>query len=147
MIGAACHFLISLWHNRAANAAVEFAILAPILLLLVAGTIDLGLGFQEKLKLQSALTSGMHHVMQTAGAETDVTKQAIELGLPTGQPATVSVTTACRCNPTANNCPTSCLPGTHRFTTGTVSMPYKTLFFSFDMTLEAHFEVYVGRVQ
>lgn len=55
--------LHSCFADQRGNAAVEFALLAPFLLLLIAGTIDLGLGFQEKVRLQSALNSGMQHVM------------------------------------------------------------------------------------
>jgi Flp pilus assembly protein TadG len=133
--------------DRAANAAVEFAILTPILLLLVTGTVDLGLGFQEKLRLQAALNSGMQHAMQTAGTEIATTRKAIEHGLPAGAPVTVGVEAFCRCSATTGQCKIACAPGAHRFAAGSVSMPYQTLFFAFNMTLAANFEVYVGVVQ
>ena len=129
------------------NAAVEFAILAPILLFLIAGTIDLGLGFQEKVKLQSVLNSGLQHVMQTAGAELSVTKAAIEFGLASDSSASVSVDSYCRCSADSTSCKVSCAPGTHRFATASISRPYHTLFFDMDMTLAAHFDVYVGEVE
>ena len=139
--------VLALLRDRAANAAVEFAILTPILLLLIAGTIDLGLGFQEKLKLQSALNSGMQHVMQTAGSDIATTRQAIEHGLSPGAPVTVGVETFCRCSATSGQCKIACSPGAHRFAAGRVAMTYHPLIFSFDMTLAANFEVYVGVVE
>ena len=136
----------ALLRHRAGNAAVEFAILAPILLLLVAGTVDLGLGFQERLQLQSALNSGMQHVMQTAGSDIATTRQAIVHGLPAGASVNVEAATFCRCSATSGQCPITCTKGAHRFAAASVSMPYQTLLFDIDMTLAAHFEVYVGVV-
>lgn len=129
--------------DRSGNAAVEFAILLPILLMLLLGTIDLGLGFQEKVKLQSALNSGMQHAMQTQGANVDVTRQVISYGLNSA--ATVEIEALCRCSGQASSCGSSCSPGMNCFVAASVSMPYRTMLFEMEMELAANFEIYVGR--
>lgn len=129
-----------------ANAAIEFALLTPILLVLISGTVDLGLGFQQKLQLQSALNSGMQHVMQTQGQDIATTRKVIAYGLGVGSPAEVEVDTFCRCQ-SSPDCIKACAPGLDRYTTARISMPYKTAFFEFSLELDSQFEVYVGRVK
>lgn len=131
--------------DRAANAAVEFAILMPILLLLIAGTVDLGLGFQQKLKLQSAVNSGLQHVMQTQGADIATTKLVITHGLGPDSSALVEATTFCRCGTTPASCSSPCPAGSARFAAASASQAYNSPLFDLEMNLSAHFEIYLGR--
>ncbi len=133
--------------DRDGNAAVEFAILLPILLLLITATVDLGLGFQEKVRVQSALNSGLQHVMQTQGDNIATTRNVILHGLGPDTGATVEASTLCRCQGTTTSCSTSCSSGLDKFALASVSLPYKTMLFDRDMLLEAHFELYVGQVK
>jgi Flp pilus assembly protein TadG len=124
-------------HQRG-NAAVEFAILAPILLILVTGTIDLGIGFQRKLEMQSALNSGLQHVMQTQGKDITTTRAVIAHGLSKLGPAELEASAFCK---------STCNPGSDRFARASVAMPYRTPIFEMDMMLSGSFEVYVGQVE
>lgn len=137
----------SLWHDCSANAAVEFAILLPLLLLLVTATVDLGLGFQEKMKLQSAVNSGLRHVMQTQGNDIATTRQIIAYGIGADRQADIEVSTFCRCSATDRSCVTVCEPDRDRFALARATLPYRTEIFEIEMTLEADFEVYVGQVE
>jgi Flp pilus assembly protein TadG len=129
------------------NAAVEFAILMPVLLLLVTSTVDLGLGFQEKIKLQSALNTGLQHAMQTQGSDIATTRTVIDYGLGNNSAAEIKTSTFCRNSATATSGSIACQPGASRFAEASVNMAYKTALFAVDMTLEAHFQIYVGPVQ
>lgn len=129
------------------NAAVEFAILVPILMLLVAGTVDLGLGFQRKLELQSALNTGLQHVMQTQGKEIATTSTVIAHRLAKFDGVTLEARTFCRCASGAQGCTTTCEPGLDRFAMATALVPYKTTIFDVEMELSATFEVYVGKAE
>lgn len=147
MIAGAWSFLRFFWRDGRANAAVEFALLAPFLLLLIAGTIDLGLGFQEKVRLQSALNSGMQHVMQTQGAEIATSRQVVAYGLGENSAADIEMETFCACSSKKVGCKASCTSGLDRFASGTVFLPYKTAIFAQNMTISANFELYLGEVE
>ena len=147
MIVRARSLLRSCWHDCRANAAVEFALLAPFLLLLIAGTIDLGLGFQAKVKLQSALNSGMQHVMQTQGADIATSREVIAYSLGADSAADIEMETFCGCASKKGGCQASCASGLDRFASGSVFLPYKTAIFAQDMTISANFELYLGEVE
>lgn len=129
------------------NAAVEFAILVPVLMLLVAGTVDLGFGFQRKLELQSALNTGLQHVMQTQGKEITTTRTVIAHGLAKFDGVDLEARTFCRCASGLEGCTTTCEAGLDRFATATALIPYKTPIFDVEMELLATFEVYVGKAE
>jgi Flp pilus assembly protein TadG len=62
-----------LWRDRTGASAVEFALLVPVLLLLLAGLADLGHGLAVRRKVnQMASTSGEMISMQTAWVSSDV---------------------------------------------------------------------------
>lgn len=147
MITRARSFIGACWHDCRANAAVEFALLLPFLLFLIAGTIDLGLGFREKVKLQSALNSGMQHVMQTGGSDLATSRQVVAYSLGAASSAAIEIDAFCRCASKAVGCSTHCASGLDRFVGGTVSMPYRTAIFDQDMSISANFEVYLGEVE
>jgi len=132
--------------HTGANAAVEFAVLVPLLLLLISGTLDLGMGFQEKLKLQSALNTGMQHAMQTQGNAIATTKQVIAHGLGPSSPATLEASTFCSCA-SGPSCVKPCAPGLDRYATASVTLPYRTAIFEMELVLDAKFEIYVGKVK
>lgn len=140
-------YLASFARATGGNAAVEFAILVPILLLLVAGTVDLGLGFQRKLEMQSALNSGLQHAMQTQGSDIATTRAVITHGLTKLGNFDLDANSFCRCANGDASCTTTCQPGLDRFAKAIVTMPYKTPLFDLDMELSASFELFVGKVQ
>lgn len=71
-------------------AAIEFAILAPVMLLILVGAGDFGLSVHSKLQLQAAANAGLQHAIATQGKEIARTQAVIthELG---GAPATIKV--------------------------------------------------------
>lgn len=88
--------------DRRGVAAVEFALVAPILLGLLGGAADFGLVFAGKSKLANGVAQGIQYALLTgpsvsaAGLQTAVKNGALRSGLT--QPVTVSVTgPACYC--------------------------------------------------
>jgi Flp pilus assembly protein TadG len=67
---------------------VEFAILLPLLLLIVLGTIDLGMGFKTYIALTNADREGARwitiHPSDEAGARARVAEEAVRVGLTNG---------------------------------------------------------------
>jgi len=134
------HWLV----DRSGNAAVEFALLVPILLMLVVATVDLGSGFGEKLRLQSAVNSGLQHAMLTQGSAPATTRTVIEHN--SNRPASISVDIICRCQSVVAGCQAPCPSRVQRYVRGSASAPFTTPVFELEMMLGARFEVYVGEV-
>jgi Flp pilus assembly protein TadG len=64
---------------------VEFAVILPLLLLIVLGTVDLGMGFKTYIGLTNAAREGVRwisiHPKDQAGARDRVTDEAAQVGL------------------------------------------------------------------
>lgn len=130
--------------DQAGNAAVEFALLTPILLLLVAGTVDLGLGFQQKLELQSALNSGLQHVIQTQGADLAKSRDVIRLSLDPNISAGIETSSICKCRNVVSVCSSSCPSGLAHYAGASISRSYHSPVFQSETVLAASFELYIG---
>lgn len=67
---------------------VEFAVILPVLLLLVLGTVDLGMGFKTYIALTNAAREGVRwitiHPSDQAGAKDRIAEEAIRVGLEDG---------------------------------------------------------------
>ncbi|MDA8233114.1 MAG: pilus assembly protein [Magnetospirillum sp.] len=103
--------LVRLAACRRGVAAVEFALAAPILLVLVLGLADFGMATNERMRLTSAARAGAQYAMgnPTDSAGTRQATLAAANGLNSG---TVSVTLSCGCNDGSTitcggTCPTS----------------------------------------
>lgn len=123
------------------SAAVEFAILLPVIMILLVGTIDLGHGFHQQMKIRSAANTGLQHAMATQGADARATADAVSHAL-WGSPAEVKVEGVCRCGTASGDCGTTC---TERFIVGQVTLTSRSPFFDREVTLKANFDVMVGR--
>jgi Flp pilus assembly protein TadG len=142
---ALLRMLIRFWRTAAGNAAIEFALIIPIVLVLLVAVYDLGTGFTEKIKVQSALNSGMQHVMQTGGADIAMTKTVINHQLnDTAAAATVAVEKICRCNTQTIACSHTCARGVGQYVLASASLPYASPLMGVDMSIAANFELFVG---
>jgi Flp pilus assembly protein TadG len=67
---------------------VEFAVILPLLLLIVLGTVDLGMGFKTYIALTNAAREGARwisiHPSDQAGAKARIASEAITVGLQDG---------------------------------------------------------------
>lgn len=125
------------WNSRRAAAAVEFAILMPILTAIIIGLINWGLVMLEKMSLTSAARAGAQYALFD-NSDTDSIKQAVvdstNLSITTS-----NVTTSCTCGDgSSTTCGVTC-PGTgsdaDQFMTINVSESYTLLLVSTTLTL------------
>lgn len=113
-------------------AAVEFAIIAPVVLLLLAGATDLGRAVESSIRLENAARAGAQFALR-APNDTAGIRAAAEAGAGPG--ATVTVTRPpCQC-PTATgangavvDCNASCATGMARYVRISITQPFVPLF-------------------
>ncbi len=73
---ALCRFLSHRGDAIAGVAAIEFAIIAPILVLLMLCTVDVGMGFYRKMQVQNAARAGAQYAL-THGFAVDAISSAV----------------------------------------------------------------------
>ena len=129
--------------DSAGNAAVEFSLLLPILLLLVAGAWDFGQVVRHKLLLQSAVHTGLHYAMQNQGRDLAYLAHAIEHALSPIE-SEVEVNMLCRCSGGTTACSGSCHNPMQQFVSVSARLSYSTWLFQMDLPIEAAFSLYVG---
>lgn len=133
------------WRAAAGNAAIEFALIIPIVLILLVAVYDLGTGFITKINVQSALNSGMQHAMQTEGSNIAMTTTVINHQLDDkAAAATVAVEKICRCNTRTIACNSSCSVSIGQYVLASATLPYASPLMSVDMSIAANFELFVG---
>lgn len=95
------------------NLAVEFALVAPILVLLILAIADLGLATLELSNIRAAARAGLQAVLSDANA----TDRASTIAAMAAPSADVAVTTSCGCaDGTAIVCGDTCAAGAVRRT-------------------------------
>lgn len=93
------------------NMAVEFALVAPIMMALIIGVADFGIAAREKATLQAAARAGLQAVLVDAD-DTDGAEAIAETMAPQ---ATVAVSESCKCaDGTTVACDGTCAVGSVR---------------------------------
>jgi Flp pilus assembly protein TadG len=127
----------SMCGQRRAVAAVEFAIIAPVLLLMLGSLVDTGMLEWSRSQLAVAVANGIRYAMLAGPSVTASAVQTAVNGATTLTPITVSVTApSCYCSShsgttttltAASSCTTSCLdgykPGKYTIITATYTYP------------------------
>lgn len=140
------HRFLSLFRHGATRgvAAVEFALIAPVLVALLGATTDLGRGIERAIMLETAARSGAEWLGLNPfdALANDVSQAAVRSAMApalTGLPnATVTVSNSvCLCpdangrvtgTPSVGACGTACATGIARFRTIRVSEPFNVIF-------------------
>ena len=101
------HFL----RNRSGGAAIELALIAPVLAVALVGIADLSMRIFDRLNMQSAVRAGLQYTMSGGGDL--VAARAIVLDAWTDRPADASVVAElyCLCGETVTVCTNSCSGG------------------------------------
>lgn len=128
----ACRRMSLLRANSRGIAAVEFAFLAPVVLLLLAGATDLGRAIDSSIRLENAARAGAQFALR-APNDTAGIRAAAEAGAGPG--ATVTVTRPpCQC-PTAAGangavvaCNANCTTGMASYVRISITRPFVPLF-------------------
>ena len=106
----------STWLKKSqGNAAIEFALLLPVLFLLVSGVINFGLILVNQNQLNGVVSSGMLYAFGVssvpAAVQTAMTNSTTNLGPLAQSPLTVTATTFCQCIDGSKPLCTSTCPG------------------------------------
>lgn len=125
----------SLWRQCRGNAAIELALLAPPLMLLVVGTVDYGLAVYDQIEVQNAAQAGAEYALKHGYSTTGISG-AMSAATPLTISAVPAPAQSCGCpsgttlTPTAcgNNCASGLTAGTYvtvnAQTTYTTILPY-----------------------
>ena len=118
--------LVSLLQSRSGNVLVELAFVAPVLVLLLVGAIDLGRGIYTSMSLRSAARVGAEYVARTGDTANVAAVVAAAANL---DPAAVTVTPTsfCECtNGESETCGSTCADGsaTRQFITIEARQPF-----------------------
>jgi Flp pilus assembly protein TadG len=74
--------VLRLARQRAGSAAVEFAIVFPVMLLILAGTVDLGFAYYQKSRVSSAISSAAYYAVRNgrtlSAANADLVRVTLE---------------------------------------------------------------------
>jgi Flp pilus assembly protein TadG len=97
--------------GKAGAAAVELALVAPVLLLLSAGAYDAANAIQLSLRLERAARAGAQFAMANP-TDASTIQSAVIQAWPELTAAEVTVT--CNCDATATACGAACSPGASR---------------------------------
>lgn len=89
-------FKLRALQSTSGNAAIEFVIVAPLLVLLLGGIVELGLAIRSNFALQEALLSGAN-LASHKGWNATAIRTAITSSSPLVSSATVTVTRSCGC--------------------------------------------------
>jgi Flp pilus assembly protein TadG len=115
--------------NTSGAAAVEFGLVAPILVMVMVGIGTYGLEIITYSKMREAVSAGAQYALTTSDTTSDISSvvSAAWDDKPTG--ATVSVTQQCVCAGVTNDCSTACPDGDYpqKLTTITASQSYSEL--------------------
>jgi Flp pilus assembly protein TadG len=138
--------------DRRGVAALEFAIIALVLVTLVLGAFDFGNAAQQQVQLQEAVRAGGAYAATYPTDPTGI-QNVVTNSLPTGWQLSSSPTVSCSCLDsstgatssticTAPNCSTDA-----KIITITATMPYTTLTSLFARAIVANTATYVVRYQ
>lgn len=113
-----CMSTMGLPLDRAGNAAVEFALLAPLVLAFLTAAVDLGFAFNERKRLELAADTALSYARRAPDATAAIQAAALNATGMDPQSLTVDVATFCSClDGTAVACADTCSgeprPGTY----------------------------------
>lgn len=101
--------------SRSGNVAVEFALIAPVALLMLIGITDYGMAIYDRMQLSSAVRAGVQYAMHHS-ANPDTVEQVVMSALTIDHAAvTVTAAQVCECpGGAATECDSACPDGARR---------------------------------
>ena len=131
------HLFKRLLHSVKGVALVELAMILPVLLLLVVGSLDMGSMFVRKMALANAAKAGVQYALvrkPTSGDVTNITRAVTNsLGSSIGDTTSINTELYCLCFSAKQLCTTECAdPDISAMIKITVRENYTTPFFNYD---------------
>jgi Flp pilus assembly protein TadG len=96
-----------LFKNVKGNVAIEFAIVAPFLFLLLSGVMNFGLILANQHKLYSIVNAGMLYAAGQSKTPAEV-QTIMQAAIPTMSPLTITTSSFCQCNGVGATCGSTC---------------------------------------
>jgi Flp pilus assembly protein TadG len=92
-----------LWRARAGVSSIEFALTAPLMLILLMPVVDLGMGFYQQMQVSNAAEAGAQYVMQNGFGNLTAIESAVTSATTlSGISASPAPTEACGCPNSTN---------------------------------------------
>jgi Flp pilus assembly protein TadG len=113
-------------------AAVEMAVVAPFLMLVMMACIDFGRAISQHIQLATALRAGAQYAVMAANAQARI-EETVRSALPSNM-STAAITTACYCGalpstdsglPPVAACDSACPAGSARMMTLRATFPFR----------------------
>lgn len=117
------------FRNNDGTAAVEFGLVAPILITLMVGVGTYGLEIIAYSKMREAVNAGAQYALTTSDTTSDISTVVTAAWDDKPDAGTVSVSQQCVCGSVVTDCSTNCADGDYpqRMTTITTSQSYEEL--------------------
>ena len=109
--------------NESGNAVVEFALIAPILLIMILGLVDAGRAIGANSRLGQGVTAGLRYALTDSYALDEITAAAMSGSRYADGDVSVNVTRFCECP-----------DGSSIACSGTCTAGFKRIFVQVDMT-------------
>ena len=113
-----CRTLSAILPSQRGNAAIEFALLGPLLLILLTGVVEIGMAGYQAMQVQAAVEAGALYAAQNGAGNLPAISQAVVNATgTTGITASPAPVVFCGCPTTAgvvsqnSNCATACSSG------------------------------------
>jgi hypothetical protein len=130
------------WRDRRGIAALEAAMVAPVLVLILMACVDFGRAISQSIELANAVRAGAQHAVTAANAQAQI-ESTIRSALPPNLSA-ATIATACYCGalpsaeaglPPVANCDSACPAGSARMMTIRATCPFRPVSFAFGQTV------------
>jgi len=117
------------FRNNDGTAAVEFGLVAPILVTLLVGIGTYGLEIITYSKMREAVNTGAQYALTTSDTTSDISTVVAASWDDKPADGTVSITQQCVCAGVTSDCSTACADGDYpqKMTTITTSQSYQEL--------------------
>ncbi|WOI54042.1 TadE/TadG family type IV pilus assembly protein [Parvularcula sp. LCG005] len=125
------------------TAAIEFAIISPVLVMVLVGGSWIGFQLNSRLALQADVATGMQYAMTRDGATAADVEAVIRFSLGS-VPADITTERFCRCNGTKQSCTTYCSATQEVYLSAIVTERADVGVLGRDMTFQSQFEVLTG---
>ncbi len=101
--------------NEDGNALVEFALIVPVLLIMIMGLVDAGRAIGANARLGNGVTAGLRYALTDSYAVTAISSAALDGSRYAASDVTVAVQRFCECpDGTAVDCSGTCTAGFKR---------------------------------
>lgn len=119
------HQVMIVCHDHRASAAIEIALIAPVLIFLVFGTVDYALYVMDSMRLAKGVASAVQFAMYNNENDEGVRQVAYKASKFTSSQASVAIQHFCECpNSSSVSCADECPNANHKRIFVSVAMQY-----------------------